>query len=574
MPLPISPDGMAGQSLDFLGSNIVRCASDCAHTRPDADGFIPSRLIDVREDLLRVVGTQHTPNLKKLEAKDRHYATLSYCWGNRAEGLSQLRLTKDTRSQLQSGFPLEAMSAVQKDAVAVARALGIPYLWIDALCILQQDAADWELESSLMHKIYGNAYVTICNLKSRSCQQGFLPGAGPRVYIPFETILAQTEPAERYEIGPGSVSGCSVRAFERDTWSRLDFDNTQWISRAWTFQEATLSTRMILFAQSGLYFSCSNGLVWEYGRVPEEPLNFSVYSILQGCSAAEIYRKWNLQIATQFSGRQATYLTDSLPALSGTAQIFAAALDDEYVAGLWKKDLLAGLFWKIEGSLRSSLAALLRSFDGPYVGPSWSWVGRAAGEVAVGKVRGFGPGRCNLYPTTSSAALQRQCEVLETKTTLSGIDRYGKISSAALLVKARVYPLALGWGHLPEDEYDGERLTDTGNAYLEQPGGGRLAFSYRLDFFPNPDTNDPDQSWKHDLSLVLLGSINYEDLESGDDGSGELPCGLIIHRAKAEDAYWRVGTFGPSTAEASSEAVSDLDMKLCCGWESRTLRVV
>ncbi|KXX74622.1 hypothetical protein MMYC01_208453 [Madurella mycetomatis] len=465
------------------------------------------------------------------------------------------------------------MSAVQKDAVAVARALGIPHLWIDALCILQQDAADWELESSLMHKIYGNAYVTICNLKSRSCQQGFLPGTGPRVHIPFETI-AQTEAAGCYEIGPGSVSGCSVRAFERDTWSRLDFDETQWTSRAWTFQEATLSTRMILFAQSGLYFSCSNGLVWEYGRVLEEPLNFSVYSILQGCSAAEIYRKWNLQIATQFSGRQATYLTDTFPALSGTAQIFAAALDDEYVAGLWKKDLLAGFFWKMEGSLQSSLAALLQSFDGPYIGPSWSWVGRAAGVGAVGKVRGFGPGRCNLYPARSSAVLHLQCEMLETQTTLPGVDRHGKISSAALLVEARVYPLALGWHHLPEDEYDGKRLTDAGNSYLEQPGGGRLAFSYCLDFFPNPDINDPDQSWKHDLSLVLLGSINYKDLGSEDNGSSELPCGLIVHRAKAGDAYWRVGTFGPSTAEASPEVVSDLDMNLCYGWDSRTLKVV
>ncbi|GAB1317734.1 hypothetical protein MFIFM68171_07944 [Madurella fahalii] len=228
---------------------------------------------------------------------------------------------------------------------------------------------------------------------------------------------------------------------------------------------------MILFAQSGLYFSCSNGLVWEYGRIPEEPLSFSVYSILQDCSAAEIYRKWNLQITTQFSGRQATYLTDSLPALSGTAQIFAAALDDEYVAGLWKKDLLAGLFWKMEGSLRSCLVALLRSFDGPYIGPSWSWVGRAAGESAV-------------------------------------------------------------------------------------------------------DVNDPDQSWRHDLILVLLGSIFYNDLESGDDGSGGLPCGLIVHRAKANDEYWRIGTFRPFTVETSSETVSDLDMNFCCGWELRTLRIM
>ncbi|CAP64782.1 uncharacterized protein PODANS_5_3380 [Podospora anserina S mat+] len=201
------------------------------------------------------------------------------------------------------------MSAVQEDAVIVTRALGIPYLWIDALCILQGDATDWDLESSLMHKIYGNAY-------------------------------------------------------------RLHFDSTQWASRAWTFQEATLSRRMILFAQSGLYFSCGAGLVWEYGGVLEEPLNSSVHGIVQDTSAADMYRNWNQKIATQFSGRQAIYLADSLLALSGTAQIFATALDDEYVAGLWKGDLLAGLFWKMKDSLRSSFAELLQSLDDPCIGPA------------------------------------------------------------------------------------------------------------------------------------------------------------------------------------------------------------
>ena len=574
MPNPLSGGSLGQHSLAFLQSNILRCVSSCEHALPDAKGFLPTRLIDVRRDQLRIVETRHDPDFKQLKASDSRYSTLSYCWGSRSEGLSQLRFTKDTQPQLQSGFLVDAMSAVQKDAVRVTRALGIPYLWIDALCILQGDADDWELESSLMHKIYGNSYVTICNLKSRSCQQGFLSDDRLRVNIPFDT-RDRTKEAECYEIGPGSVSGCSVRGFEHDTWSRLDFQNTQWISRAWTFQEATLSTRMILFAQSGLYFSCSSGLVWEYGCVLEEPLNFSIHGILQDASAADMYRNWNQKIATQFSGRQATYLTDSLPALSGAAQIFAAALDDEYVAGMWKRDLLAGLFWKMEDPLCGSLAKLLQSFDGPYIGPSWSWVGRPEGESAVGKVKGFGPGRCNIYPMRSSATLRRYCDTLKTQTVLSGVDKYGKISGATLLIKTRVYPLALGWYHLPDDDDDddGGRLIDHGNAYLEQPGGNKVAFSYHLDFFPNPDVNDPDQSWKHELTLVLLGSINYESSESKDE-LGEMPCGLIVHEAKTDDSYYRVGTFGPSTSDASSGTVSDLDMNCCYTWVLKSLKVI
>ncbi len=573
MPEPLSGGGLGQHSLEFLQSNIHRCVSSCEHVLPDAKGFLPTRLIDVRQDQLRVVETRNDPYFKQLSACDRRYSTLSYCWGSRLEGLSQLRLTKDTQPLLQSGFVLGAMSAVQKNAAMVTRALGIPFLWIDAICILQGDADDWELESSLMHKIYGNAYVTICNLKSQSCQQGFLSEDQLRVNIPFDT-RDRSKKAECYEIGPGSVSGCSIRAFERDTWSRLDFQSTEWISRAWTFQEATLSTRMILFARSGLYFSCSSGLVWEYGRLLEEPLNFSVHGILQDTSAADMYRNWNQKIATQFSGRQATYLTDSLPALSGTAQIFAAALDDEYVAGMWKGDLLAGLLWKMEGPLRNSLDRLLLSFEGPYIGPSWSWVGRQEGESGVGKVRGFGPGRCNLYPTKSSAGLRMQCDTLETQRAPSGMDKFGKISSATLLVKTRVYPLALGWYHLPDDDGDdGGRLIDHGNAYLEQPGGSKVAFSYHLDFFPNPYVNDPDQNWRRELTLVLLGSIEDESLESEDE-VGEMPCGLIVHQAKTDSSYYRVGTFGPSTSDVSSGAVSDLDMNLCYTWDLKSLKVV
>lgn len=417
--------------------------------------------------------------------------------------------------------------------------------------------------------------MTICNLKSRSCQQGFLPDDQLRANIPFDTI-AQTKGVECYEIGPGFVSRCFPRGFEHDTWSRLDFNSTQWASRAWTFQEATLSTRMILFAQSGLYFSCGAGLVWEYGGVLEEPLNSFVHGIVQDTSAANMYRNWNQKIATQFSGRQATYLADSLLALSGTAQIFPTALDDDYVAGLWKGDLLAGLFWKTKDSLRSSFAELLQSLDNPCIGPSWSWVGRPAGGSAVGKVRGFGPGRCNLYPARPSAVLRMQYDTLKAQTVPSGMDKYGKISGATLLIKTRVYPLALGWHHLPDDDddCDGKRLSDTGNSYLERPGDNKVAFSYHLDFFLNPDVNDPYQSWKQDLTLVLLGSINYESSESEDE-LGETPCRLIVHQAKRNNSeYCRVGTFGPSTSEASSGTVFDLDMDFCYNWESRSLKVI
>ncbi|EPE06490.1 het-domain-containing protein [Ophiostoma piceae UAMH 11346] len=584
MPEPTIDASSTQHLLEFLEPNIQQCVDTCAHTTSTGAGtaFVPSRLIDVRGNQLRVVETRDEPD--SVSRGGMRYTTLSYCWGTREEGLAQLRLTRESIARLQTGFPVEAMSAVQKDAVAVTRALGVAYLWIDALCILQNDGADWERESALMHSIYGHSYLTICNLKTASCHAGFLPvpadqGGAQTATVPFDTDEDADEDEDRdtdsYQIGPGCVSG--VRGFfkEGDTWARLDFDTSSWITRAWTFQEAAMSPRMVLFASSGLYFSCSNKLVWEYGRVVEKPLFLSAASLLSTdrTKMHDMYRSWYLDVVQPFSGRLATNLNDSLPALSGIAHMFGAVLRDEYVAGLWKRDLLTGLFWKLDDRLGSSLAQLvefLRSrTESTYIGPSWSWIGRSSSTGdAVGRVRSFGPGACSLFPSQGPAVRMRlQCDTLEAETTLAGfgLDSYGKVSRATLSVKARIYPLADGFSLLPHG-HDEDALADIGNFCVKQPSG-TYVFSYEFDFFPNPDTADPDQSWIRSLTLVLIGSMTYE-------GEDARPCGLIVHPSDTKDTYWRVGTFGPATVEPAPEIAPELDFFFFESCEVRDMQIV
>lgn len=571
MPPPMPETSLEERNVSFLRSNTNQCLNSCSHKALVSGTFVPSRLIDLRGGSLRIVEAQ---DAEREHAQDMRYSTLSYCWGNREEGLSQLRLTKNNAPQLQSGFSFDAMSPVQQDAVLVSRALRIPYLWIDALCILQGDTADWERESSMMHKIYSGSLLTICNIKTGSCQQSFR-SREQQLTIPFDT-LTSSEASECFRVGPSFKTEAPVRVSAEDTWTRLEFESTQWVTRAWTFQEAAMSTRMILFADSGIYYNCSAGLVWEYDRVIGEPLRFSVSSILECGSKAEIYKRWNLDIATQFSGRQATYLTDSLPALSGLAQIFAPVLEDEYVAGLWKGDLLTGLFWKLKGSLASSLDKLLASFDGLYVGPSWSWIGRAidTGNY-VGQVRSFGPGLCPLYPrkSTTTVVLHQQCDVLEATSMPLGSDRFGRIGSATLLITGRVYPLSLGCCNIPDGSQHEGMLHDTGNFCVEQPDGTRLCFSYYLDFFPNSTRKSRSRNWALDLTLVLIGGAQYIDDDEEEESIQE-PYGLIVHKATARDSYWRIGTFGPASSEDELEGVYDLSIGFFQTCEKTTLKVI
>ncbi|KAL0940720.1 uncharacterized protein CTRU02_203483 [Colletotrichum truncatum] len=583
MPPPVTDSSLTEQSVEFMRANIQRCVEGCEHSTIKTGGFAPRRLIDVSGSELRVVETREDPGVQKL--RNIRYATLSYCWGSQEKGLSQLRLLKHVAADLRAGFTLEAMSPVQRDAVAVTRALEIPYLWIDALCILQDDKDDWERESSLMHKVYGSSHITICNLRTSSCQESFLDTFHIPVRLPFDPKDMSESPS-CYEIGQSFISDRPLGHLHGgQSWSSLEFYNTAWLHRAWTFQEGAMSARMILFAESGVYFSCSEGTVKEHGGVLEEPTTFTTNSVALGQSRLQLYRTWYNQVVKQFSGRELTYLTDCLTSLSGVSQHFAVALQDEYVAGLWQNDLIRGLLWRPADSFQGSLDRLLETFQtAPYIGPSWSWIGRVRGRSRVGEVLDFGPGLARFYPGGTSTRVVQLCDRLEAHVKPAGEDKFGKICGAELLVQAPVYPLALGCCFLPDEPDPDPVLTDQGSFCIPLPDGSKLAFSFFLDFFPNRHPEDSGQPWKHDLTLVLIGSMQYawagvseEDLEEADhllEDEGPYPYGLIVYPAKEPNTFWRVGTFGPSPIESPGETVSLLGVDFFEQCEKRSLRIV
>lgn len=84
------------------------------------------------------------------------YITLTHCWG---EGGAQLKTTKASLSRFEHRIPDKMLCKTYKDAIALTHALGISFLWIDSLCIIQDDAADWEAESGNMASIYENSYL-------------------------------------------------------------------------------------------------------------------------------------------------------------------------------------------------------------------------------------------------------------------------------------------------------------------------------------------------------------------------------------------------------------------------------
>ncbi|OIW32576.1 HET-domain-containing protein [Coniochaeta ligniaria NRRL 30616] len=370
----------------WIADMINRCCTNHRHPIVDPTiyrGFCPERLIQVGKDTTKLVlradilkggknGMFETPK----------YMALSYCWGSAEAARQQLKTDKTSITSRLAGICESEMTSVLRDAVAVARALSIPYLWVDSLCILQDetDRSDWERQCSQMCSIYGCAFVTVCALASASCTEGFLLNSQPEIHIPFQSAV-NTGICGTYRL---KLLGAS-RSYRRADGivERFEDENTsRWNKRGWTIQESISSSRLLFFGNSGVHFQCPGGSQSCGGEYFEGRTDNSLaYVGAQAGNCKELYDEWLGLVETASSRKDGfTNPTDILPALSGLARVFREALgvpERDYVAGLWKSDLFRSLIWHNtgrEGAKNTNLQQHLRHvIVRPYIAPSWSW---------------------------------------------------------------------------------------------------------------------------------------------------------------------------------------------------------
>ena len=135
-------------------------------------GNLPYRVIDIGE----VDGPQKLRLVESLAEKEP-YIALSYCWGDSVP----LTTTFQNLNERKREILFQEMPKTFRDAVTITRGLGIRYLWIDALCIVQDRFEDWETHSTQMSVIYANAAVTIAAAHASNTLQGcFSPRNGMR----------------------------------------------------------------------------------------------------------------------------------------------------------------------------------------------------------------------------------------------------------------------------------------------------------------------------------------------------------------------------------------------------------
>jgi hypothetical protein len=134
---------------------------------------VPGRLL--------YVGTSEDCIIKVVQSHDQNipYVALSYCWG----AGSTLTLTKDTLSSFRSSIPWDVIPKTIKDAIILTRQLQISYIWVNALCVLQDSKQDWQRESVKMKGIYKNARLVFSTDRAANTDTGFLASRRPGGHI-------------------------------------------------------------------------------------------------------------------------------------------------------------------------------------------------------------------------------------------------------------------------------------------------------------------------------------------------------------------------------------------------------
>jgi len=294
-------------------------------------------------------------------------------------------------------IPVDKFDPAIRDAILVSRALEIHYIWIDALCIFQDDnGKDWNEQASKMNEIYGGSDLTLVVASSDSVMNRFL---NERDLQYIQISQSSDQPGE------SASSDLPTKVFLLPEWDkRHDEIGRPWNTRGWTMQEGFLPNRLLYFQSSQIIWKCceerkfergvteslqgvidehlahsddiafDSGWIWNldtfmiFKRLPDFlPFNFDSLS-----SAPEIFRLW-YDLIEDYTLRKFTCISDRLVAISGLAHIFGNMIRSrEYVSGLWKLDMIRGLLWYTEGAnliprRSEERMKAQNSF------PSWSW---------------------------------------------------------------------------------------------------------------------------------------------------------------------------------------------------------
>jgi hypothetical protein len=405
----------------------VKCDLDYSDEPPT----LPKRVIDV--------GVDGGPiKLVERDGVNARYAALTYCWGDDTQ-LRDVKLLLSRYEAYKKEIPLDLLPKTLYDSVMITRKLGIRYIWIDSLCILQDSPADWQVGSSRMSNIYTAAVVVIAATGGAGCTDGCYIGNRKKLRL---TYVEENGKERALYARLAQFPFFDDRADVRSDPHSLGESHLS--RRGWTFQEVLLARRTISYSKDEVLWDCMERISCECRldgsirsqrderRNSNKPMTqLTIHSpflelFQEGRqtpsedNTAKLYAKWYAMLE-DYTGRNLTYPSDRLPAFSGLATMMSDVVNDTYFAGLWESQIPYALLW-----VRHSRIPFERHQSRGDWAPSWSWASVS----------------CRVRQETPSE-FTSSVEIISIAAPPSGINRYGSVAEGRIEVKAVLMPITI-----------------------------------------------------------------------------------------------------------------------------------
>ncbi|KAI4209387.1 MAG: hypothetical protein LQ351_007677 [Letrouitia transgressa] len=383
LPLPFA-DELYGQArprndkcnYDLLRQWLRTCEMKHRHPVSVYAKDLSIRLIDVKQKcLIEWSGTV---------SEAPRYLALSYVWGAAQQ---QVVLTRRLLNRFKRPGYLDCrLNQTMRDSIELTARIGETYIWIDALCILQDVPEDKANQIPQMHQIYGLAILTIVAASGSNANSG-LPG-----------VNVQRRPIKRYRLELDDIC-VTMRSNRTLFFTELDIGfaenyltSSTYLYRAWTFQESMLSRRLLIFAKDQVHWECDRCTWCEETHWESETVDFVGWRALKNSTPFDIWadafdrRAYDLvldepteklkinsyaHLIGEYTNRTLTHDEDILDACTGVLSSIKEQEDSEFLFGLRTKhfgnDLL---FNTLTFTMKrfASQASIMSPF------PTWSWV--------------------------------------------------------------------------------------------------------------------------------------------------------------------------------------------------------
>jgi hypothetical protein len=433
--------------LSHVISSITKWAGSCDryHPRcaPPLQPTLPKRVLDISSDEGDDIA------LKELNGVCASYVSLSYSWGS--SGVPLMTTSKTLQKHLR-GISWNDLPLTFKDAIRICRALKIRFLWIDSLCILQDDTLDWEQESANMADIYSNSYLTITASSCGDSHKSLFSDRWTTMQLGQEqSILPMQSLTVRHGTNDFSIGPWLHLAHDR--W--LDIENAHkhrrdapLLTRAWTFQERLLPSRILHIHAEELVWECRTAMRCECHTLDDQWLRKAEFEdsdtlevpaetssdkwlkslfscvILPETPTGKLVYIW-MDLVAEYSRLDLTYESDRSPALSGLAAKFNDGPTGQYSASMWLGAITISLLFEAVWSPDTPYYA----FDYRPQAPSWSWASiPLAGVNAISYARAMNLILCNFEASPHFKTLKHNGKIL-------GQNPFGWVKNAVLTVE-------------------------------------------------------------------------------------------------------------------------------------------